>query len=195
MDWLTSIFTGGTSAIAGGILGAVGGVFQKWMDYRQQIRLAELQGAEKDKERAHDLAVMKMEAEKAASIAAIQEEGEIRVADLSALQESIKGEAAGATWSTAWAGKLSGVWAGIAGMLLVVVDMVRGLTRPGITLFLVLMVAGMFWQTSKQAGALTTTDAAEIYKTIIDMTLFLASTAVSWWFGSRGMAVRGQWKN
>lgn len=185
MEWLTSILSGGTSAVFGGILGAVGGVAQKWLDYRQQIKMAEMQGIEKDKERAHDLACMQAEAEKAAKITAIQEEGEIRVADLSALQESIKGEAAGATWSTGFSAKLSGFWANLAGMLLVCVDVVRGLTRPGITLTLVAIVGFMFWRVSAQTGALTATDAASIYKDIINMTLFLAATAVSWWFGSR----------
>lgn len=188
MEWLASIFSGGTSAIFGGVLGAIGGVFQKWMDYRQQIKLAELQSIERNKERTHDLAVMDREAVQAEKLAVIKTDGEIRVADLSALQESIKNEGAGATWSSAWAGKLSGLWANIAGMCLVVVDMVRGLTRPGITLGLVLLVAYMFVRVSEISGNMTQEQAFEICQDITNMTLFLAATAVSWWFGSRGPA-------
>ncbi|WFS64019.1 hypothetical protein LF599_07600 [Pseudodesulfovibrio thermohalotolerans] len=76
------------------------------------------------------------------------------------------------------------------GFLLVLVDVVRGLIRPGLTIFLIWAV----WDTRAEVrgimdavnlSGMTASQALGIYGTIVDMILFLGSTAVTWWFGTR----------
>lgn len=75
-------------------------------------------------------------------------------------------------------------------LLLVIVDFIRGLTRPGLTIYLIWQVHAT--RTEVQgvldaigSSALDAMAALDIYREVVKMTLFLASAAISWWFGSR----------
>ena len=73
---------------------------------------------------------------------------------------------------------------------LVLVDLVRGLVRPALTVFLIFLVWNTFSEVQKvvnEAGmdALKPQEALGIYASVVDMILYLASTAVTWWFGTR----------
>jgi hypothetical protein len=73
---------------------------------------------------------------------------------------------------------------------LVFVDVVRGLVRPGLTLYLVWVVQATRSETEaiiRAAGleTINATQALTIYSATVDMLLFLAATAVTWWFGTR----------
>lgn len=73
---------------------------------------------------------------------------------------------------------------------LVFVDFVRGLVRPALTIFLIILVWTVFLQVQEVLNAadvdpIPVSDALAIYSTVIDMILYLASTAVTWWFGTR----------
>jgi len=201
MEWVTSIFTGGASAIFGGVLGTIGGIFTKWMDHKNKMEEMELESKERAADRAHDLACIAAETEKATKIANLQAEKEMdlartnaaaqqMLAEFTTLNKAIDAEAAGATWSTAWASKLSGAWAGLAGMMMVIVDMVRGLTRPGLTLYLVILVTIMYNSMVQKATVLTAEQSFQVCNSIVNMALFLASSAVSFWFGSRGQGAK-----
>ena len=61
---------------------------------------------------------------------------------------------------------------------LVAVDVVRGLTRPVLTLLFVVLAGGMFF---------TLSDAA-LEARIVDTVLYLTTTCVIWWFGGRRKA-------
>lgn len=78
-----------------------------------------------------------------------------------------------------------------AAVCLVCVDMVRGLVRPCLTVLLIVMV----WDTRNEvmdvverAGPALTMSfdrAVAVYDKLVDLTVFLATTALSWWFGTR----------
>ncbi|SKA81962.1 hypothetical protein, partial [Desulfobaculum bizertense] len=78
--------------------------------------------------------------------------------------------------------------------LLVSVDVVRGLTRPALTVFMLWMV----WNTRCQvedviarAGLerLDISLAMDLEKRIVCTILYLAGLSVAWWFGDRGRKV------
>lgn len=68
------------------------------------------------------------------------------------------------------------------------VDGVRGLMRPTITVFLLVMNTILALKIHALVGGLqnlSETQVFELYQNIIMQLLFLTSTAVTWWFGSR----------
>jgi hypothetical protein len=78
----------------------------------------------------------------------------------------------------------------IGKFLLVIVDFVRGMTRPGLTLYLI-------WEVHKtraeieailaEAGVsgISIGEAIGVYTLVVETILFLVTTAVTWWFGTR----------
>lgn len=76
--------------------------------------------------------------------------------------------------------------------MMTVVDSVRGLIRPVLTLYLVVLATGMFWWAKdladKQGVGLKPDDLTRIISTIISTLLYLSTTTVVWWFGVRGAA-------
>lgn len=74
--------------------------------------------------------------------------------------------------------------------MLVFVDFVRGLVRPALTIFLIWLV----WDTRHEVqavidaagmSAISPEKAMATYTMVIDMILYMASTAMAWWFGTR----------
>lgn len=83
---------------------------------------------------------------------------------------------------------MSGWWADLWRGLLVAVDVARGLMRPGITAFLLVietLVAWHLYQLVHALGGVPADQAWPLLEQVILSVTFLASTAVTWWFGSR----------
>lgn len=166
------------SLISGALTGTIGSIFTNVADYFK-----------KKQEQKHLLEMKRLDIEMMDK----EFEAEQRRAELNAetatetsaddLQEMSYGHDARA-YST-------GYQPGIVGrMLLAFVDFIRGMTRPGLTIFLIWQV----YQTRSEVQAvisaaglerIDTVQALAIYGTVVDMILFLASTAVAWWFGTR----------
>lgn len=188
LEALASLFTGGASAVLGGVVGTIGSLVSKWLEARERRRLMELEIEMKKLDQSHELAVMEREAASAERMAAIRMDEQRLVGDLKALKESIRSDSRGATWSAAWADRLDGWMGRVAGMLLVCVDVLRGMTRPLITYYLVVLTTGLAWWAGQQAEAVSLTDLHDLLSRIVDMVLFLTSVAVTWWFGTRPAA-------
>lgn len=186
LDAILGVATSGTSGIIGGVFGGLLSWAKGWQENRHELKLIELQLQEKSKDREHDLAVMDREATSAEKLALIRSEGELNVAEMSAMAEAIKAEARGATWSKGVIGTLSGFWASLAGFLLTLVDVVRGLIRPVLTLYLVGLVTAIFLRVWSQSTGFDADQNFTLIIRIVDMVLFLTCTAVGFWFGSRG---------
>ncbi len=74
------------------------------------------------------------------------------------------------------------------------VDVIRGLMRPGITVCLLLMSLAVGWMVWHLVGGLESLPAAmllEILRKLIDALIYLTTTAVVWWFGGRAMRLGG----
>lgn len=158
--------------ISGGVTGLIGSVVSNITDYFEQRRKNE-----HEKElRKLDIQEMQQEYEARKQITA-------QKTDADTMQSSYKHDARSYSKDV----DIKSVW---LKTMLVFVDFVRGMVRPALTLFLIWLV----WDTRQevqmiidQAGldALSPEKAIGIYTAVVEMILFLASTAITWWFGTR----------
>lgn len=73
------------------------------------------------------------------------------------------------------------------------VDALTGAMRPLLTLLLFLMTVWLAVRLSRQVDGIEgmpTTDAVELWRHLVYELVFLASTAMAWWFGARGSSPR-----
>lgn len=169
------------SAASGGILGLFGTGVKLWADHKaeQAKRTFELAMRKADRDEMqleHDLQMKQIEAQTNRDIAIaeqhrltseIQVAGEVELSELAMRRESYGNDKA--TYGGGF------------------VDGIRGLMRPALTLyFAVLMsiiamqlmqVNETIWQDKALAQAM--------YVDVINAIIFLTTTAVTWWFGSR----------
>ncbi len=151
MSILLSLLSGGATGLAGTLLSGMLTFMEK-----RSARAHELEKLDRE------LAIMDREAENAARLAVIEAESKEMEAEWQALQQSYRQEATRlSSGESPW---------------LVLVDVVRGLMRPVLTLGLVGMVAWIY------AGMHGGETYAEV---VVGTVLYLATAAVLWWFGSR----------
>jgi hypothetical protein len=169
---LNEIMTVASSGGLGAIVGLFGGILTRFQQYKvrkielehdQKMRLYDLQEAKLERQHFLDMADKQMDI--------AEQEGEIAYeqADLANLRESIR-----------QAGRDSGIE---------FVEIVRGLMRPFITLFLLIAASalvGILWDKVGGLDAFTQAELIEIFKHTVYQMVFLTVTAVTWWFASRG---------
>ncbi len=154
-----AILSGGATGLLGTAITGVMAFFQERQRHAQEMELRRL-----------DIDLAKVEAEGAAAFAAIEAESERDAAASEAFQASY--DEAARRWSRTGDG-----W------LMQMVDAIRGLTRPALTWALVGLVAAIYFYLGAEDY-----QAAEIRPRIIDTVLYLATSAVLWWFGARQVA-------
>ena len=161
---LASLLSGGVTGLIGSVVTNVADYFDDKRKNNHELAMRELDIQEMDKEYEHRKDVQ-----------AIETQGETQTAsykhDSRAYSKGLK---------------IESIWLKIP---LVLNDFIRGCVRPLLTLFLVYLV----WDTRQeiemvidQAGLqnLDPEQALTMYSMTIEMILFLASTAVGWWFGT-----------
>lgn len=161
--------------ILGPVIGLVGSGLTKWLDQRAE-----------DAKRAHELSMLRANAELMAQewaqrtkVAEVEAAGKVEVADSEAFGEAVKAEAvrysAGVKASSAQA------W------LLFLLDFMRGIVRPALTLYLCI-IATMLYLDSKALAQHVPSDpnfAAAQVAEIRTRLLFMAEAVVMYWFGMR----------
>lgn len=153
--------------LSGGVTGLIGTVLSGGMKF-----------FENKQKHGHELAVMEMEmrqmdkeAELAVKVAETEMEGKDRTAAWAALEASYKESTARmSTGDSQW---------------LVMVDVVRGLMRPVITLGTLTLMAVIYFTV---AQGMVGPDEMPVQVTIIQTVLYIATTAVLWWFGTRNLS-------
>lgn len=171
-----------TSIVGGGVTGLLGSTITHYFDY--------LNTKEKNKfilaNHAHEIAMREMDAKIIAeewnarnAIAVIETEGKIEVADSEAFKASLTSEP-----------KLyhnPSLISKASNSLLVFVDAVRGLVRPGITLYLCIITTAVYLQAGSiiKHQPLTPEQSVDIYVRITETVLYLTTTCVLFWFGIR----------
>ncbi len=167
-----------TSLLSGGLLGVLGSIFTNLFDFfkkkqddSQALALRKLDMEMMDKEYSYreNLATTEMETE-------LQKSADTLVAASFAMDKST------------YANKSK--MGTFGNLLMVIVDFCRGITRPGLTLYMVWEVRCLRVDTEsiiQAAGiqAIDTAQALAIYNNIVDMILFLACASFTWWFGTR----------
>ena len=153
--------------LSGGVTGLIGTVISGGMKF-----------FENKQKHGHELAIMDMEikqmhveAEIARDVAELDMESKDRTAAWSALEASYKESTSRmSTGDSQW---------------LVMVDVVRGLMRPVITLGLLLGIGVIYFTVGANA---TLPDGTPMTVNIIQTVLFVGTTAVLWWFGTRHLS-------
>lgn len=147
---ISSIVTGGAT----GLLGVgISGVLEHFKQKQRNNHELSLMQAERE--------MMAMEIQGRERVAAIEAESAESIEEMKLMSQSIAADRA--TYSSG-----SSPW-------LVFVDVVRGLTRPMITLLLIILTA-IIWFSA---------DDAMQQQKVVATVLYITTAAVLWWFGSR----------
>lgn len=187
---MTSILGFFGSAAFGGITGLFGGLINRVADYFTLKQTNEFNLKMRDK----DLEIAKVEAEKDLLIARDTNYTAREVADQESLQASLSADKA--TYLTAELQEdLPTKYKGFICILMAFVDFIRGLTRPGITLYMCVLTTIIWIEMNSlivkyQQQVLSPDDAGKIIVLIVDGIIYLTSMCVGWWFGSRGKVAR-----
>ena len=158
MDILLGLLTGGATGLIGTALSGVMKYFTNKQEQGHELKVMEMELKHMDKE-----------AEVALKIETKKQEGKEAQAAWAGLEASYR--EAGQRWSTGDSG-----W-------IVMVDVVRGLMRPLLTLCLVILMGTIYFLHGPQNPGMQ--------EQIVATVLYLATSAVLWWFGSR-MAQTGK---
>lgn len=179
-----------TSSLAGGATGIIGVIIQKWFEVKKtqnDLELAKLQIAaareQRKMDQAHEVDMAKLGAESAerrAQIEASQKEAEIAERSYQvSMEQSDK-----ATYqpSVAGAGPL------VRGMM-GLVDFLRGIIRPGATIYLLWLLTVVFWWVQElynKAGVqMTPAEIKQLANDCVGTIFYLAVSTLMWWFGLR----------
>lgn len=176
-----------SSILAGGATGLLGVVAQRWADYKnKQLDLAlekqrgELELAKRDK----DAVIMAQEWAGRTRVAEVEAGAVVDTAEAQAFAASFQHDKA--TYSDGVLDKLRGWWGQLLRFLLGLVDVIRGIVRPGLTIYLCVITTMMYADAQRLVGAgLTAAQALELVKMIVATVLYLTTTCVLWWFGTR----------
>ncbi|MEW8194303.1 MAG: hypothetical protein AB2793_11390 [Candidatus Thiodiazotropha sp.] len=177
------------SAASGGLLGLAGTGIQALLKYfevreerKTQIALRELVFRE--------TAMAGMFAMQQAEID-LDKIREQAAGDLAIMEEQVAGEvmtasyeADKATYSMESIKRLTGFWKNLAGFSLAVVDVVRGMMRPFITLYTLGLLTAIGWLMYLAAEGVIP-EMPVLWLEIVQAVILLATTSVTWWFGSR----------
>lgn len=170
--------------IAGPLFGLIGSGIEKFAEYKQD----KLKAEERERDRAHELAVMEKEATLA--LQKITVEGQIRQSE--AEQRSFDASYQFNNENLIPEGtKLTGWKLG----LVVLVEVFSKLIRPASTCWYQFLVAAVFsWSAWKLVNAgsevFSQKEIAEIFRHIVFSIIGLAETTLMWWYGIRRMSKR-----
>lgn len=181
------------SAAGGGFIGLIGTTLKGYQEYkdRQAQRQHEREMRVLDQEDMrleNELAIMQTEAEFSGKVALANIEGAI-ARDVAAAELQGKSyDNDNATYSKGVTAHLTGFFGVLMRAMLVMVDVARGLMRPGITVYLLVIESLICWMLYKlllKFDMLQVEHALPLFNTVIYSIVFLTATAVTWWFGSR----------
>ena len=187
MDAILSLFG---SLASGGVLGLVGGLIQKFMDanarkeeIKRELEVMRLQHDHDMESKKADREYMQEEAKNAVVLAGLQTQKELDISDRAAMAASYENDKRSYAGDTASNSK----W-------FILVDVVRGLTRPVLTVSLdvalvalATFVCWMIWKRMPEVAqdpALLVATFNELIKALV----FMSTTATMWWFAARGSA-------
>lgn len=170
-----------SSVLGGGITGLAGSIVTKVAEHK--TKKLELEAA--DKKAAHEIAMRKVDAELMAQewagrtkVAATEAAGKEAVADAQAFAASFNEPARYSEGVKPTAGQ---------GWALIILDLVRGVVRPALTIYLCAITTVIYLQARELAhGAnIDPKDALAMVNHIVATILYLTVTVVCWWFGTR----------
>jgi hypothetical protein len=177
LEWLGNA---ATSILGGGVTGILGVAVQSVFAYKNKQLDLELNKQKLDHDLAMknaDLQIMSQEWAQRTKVAEIEAAGKESVADAQAFAASYNEPqrySADVHPNTA------------QGWLLVTLDFIRGIVRPGLTIYLCILTTMVYLQVKPLVGTgLSPVEALGLLKIIIDTILYLTTACVLYWFGTR----------
>ena len=190
--------------ILGGVTGLIGNVVGGWFKLKERKLDLDIHAMNN----THELSMLKaetqamiMEAKANIKITQAQVEGAVDIKDADAFMQS-QTEGNKNLFSNKWIDALMGIegwWriitlplASIIAFLFGLVDFLKGLIRPALTLYLcgvTTWVTWMAWEIMQLDGiSLSAIQAVSIFNDTTSIVTYLTVSCVTWWFGDRRMA-------
>lgn len=174
-----------TSVLSGGLTGILGAGIQRFADFmnkKQDIKILELKFAQEVKLKEVDAAIMKEEWAQRTKVAEIEGAAAVGVAEQEAFAKSFEME------PQRYSEKVKP--GPVAAFMLVLIDFIRGLVRPGLTIYLCVLTTLIYFQARALLNdqPLTTAEAIALTTTITETVLYLFTTVTLWYFGTRNQA-------
>lgn len=171
-----------SSILSGGATGIIGAAVSRYADYKTKQLDIDLQKEKFSHEielRHADARIMELEWTFKDKIASTEAQTHVEQFDSAAFQTALTSEpqryslADKLTSSQSW-------W-------MVILDFIRGIIRPGLTLYLCAITTVVYFQSSKIIGdqSVSVQQAVDIYNQITATILYLCTTVVLFWFGCR----------
>lgn len=170
------------SIFAGGATGLMGVVLQRlfdWMKVKQDLALQKLKNEHELAMRDKDAAIMQQEWQGRLKVAETEGDTAKDVAASQAFGASLLREPE--RYSNAQTLTVNQQW------IMVLLDAARGVIRPMLTVYLCVLTSYIWWEV-KQKLAVEDLDAEQvlsIWMMVIQTILYLTTTVVLWWFGTR----------
>lgn len=170
------------SVFSGGATGLLGVVAQRFADYKNaqlQMKLEQQRGEIEVAKRKADAEIMA--AEWAGRLKVAAEEGATArdVAESKAFEASIFKEPP--RYSSLQVMTAAQNW------VLVILDALRGIVRPALTVYLCILTTYIWWQVRALVATedLKPEHVLAIWGKVVDTILYLTTTVTLWWFGTR----------
>lgn len=180
MGALETVFT---SILSGGATGLFGIIVQRWADLRNKKLDLQANREKMDHEvrlRQVDAEIMAQEWAARTQMADIEAAGREAVADAQAFASSFNEPVRYSENVQPSKGQ---------GWMLVVLDFIRGIVRPGLTVYLCAVTTLVYIHArdilASEGIALSSDQAMDLMKLIVGTILYLTTTCVLWWFGTR----------
>jgi hypothetical protein len=190
----------GLDIILGGVTGLIGNAFTTFFKYKN----AKMEYAHKENMVELETQAMIREAEAQIKVTQARIEGEVELADAAAFDTAQK---AGnkQLFSEKWVDmimanrdrKWTGWFFGLMGTMIAAgfafTDWLNGMMRPALTAYLIggaTYITYLAWEIMQAAGLgmMSTVQAVGIFQQVTSTMIYLAVSAVTWWFGDRTMS-------
>jgi hypothetical protein len=183
--------------ILGGVTGLIGNIITAWSNFKTQ----KLKNEHDEAMYSFKIQELGAKTDAAIKITEAKISGAVELADSEAYKAS-QTEGNKQSFSDSWIDKLFSVegWlsyiatpvAVLLAMLLGSVDVLKGIMRPGLTLYLTAVTTWLTWTAYgilQQVGAnMTSQQALDIYNQVTSIVIYLTVSCVTWWFGDRRIA-------
>lgn len=162
-----------SNVLSGGVTGLIGAGITRLAEYKTKKLEFEHEGHMKEL----DLKIMAEEWAHRTQIASVEADAKIEAGDIEAFKASFNepelysGKVATLTRWQSW--------------VLVLLDFVRGVVRPGLTLYLCLITTYLYWDAHSIIPGMGVDAATQLVGQIVNTVLYLTSVVICWWFGTR----------
>lgn len=178
LELLGTVFS---SIVAGGMTGILGVVVQRFFDMKNKtldMQLIEKKHAHEVQMKRVDAEIMDKEFANRTQVANIEATSREAVADAQAFASSFNEPQ---RYSDSVKPSLGQAW------LLVILDFIRGIVRPALTVYLCAVTTLIYLNAKATIDEypMPHEDAVNLINTVVNTILYLCSTCVLWWFGTR----------